>query len=83
MHPTVGDNSGAAEAVPRIGGGMKGRRAGAKGLLTPEQRHLLKKRIDAAVRDRLNQPAAGSARTARPGGHERASTKSTEVSNSR
>ena len=35
-------------------GSMKARLAGKKGLLTPEQRDLLKKQIDARVRQRLS-----------------------------
>ena len=39
-----------------------------EGLLTPELRELLKKQIDAAVRDRVSR-LPGTGRTAAPGGY--------------
>ena len=46
---------------------MKVRLAGEEGLLTPEQRDLLRKQIDARVRERL--AARGERRIASPGGY--------------
>ncbi len=46
---------------------MKARLAGEEGLLTPEQRDLLRKQIDARVRERL--AARGERRIASPGGY--------------
>ena len=40
--------------VPDGLGSMKARPAGKEGLLTPEQRDLLKKQIDARVRERMS-----------------------------
>jgi len=38
---------------------MEARRARKKGVLTPEQRHLLKRQIDARVRERMAERARG------------------------
>ena len=45
-----------------------------EGLLTPEQRELLKKQIDGAVRERMVRPP-GQGRTACSGGSKTAQTK--------
>ena len=45
----------------------KARGAGEEGLLTPEQRDLLRKQIDARVRERLAE--RGERRIASPGGY--------------
>ena len=45
-----------------------------EGLLTPELRELLKRQIDAAIRERIKMPP-GQGRTAVPGGYRTAQTK--------
>jgi len=47
--------------------GMKGRRAGKEGSLSPEQRELLRTQIDARVRERLIE--RGTRGIASPGGY--------------